>query len=260
MQILAGCQSKTRSSLRIFEGGDNWYSQIIVDVPIGVNSITVESGYLISNKKLIYNDSKTDKNILVDIPLNENGDVIKVQDSNGVSYIDKSFEFVEMGKKLGQLYPYVTDVRNRFSAKLKMYDSITVNTDLSQGNFSIGFWYYRGLEDISDSVLNVIRKGDSLLSFVAHKIKMNGTTISTGLYPNVSSFDRVDINITPDGDFELFLNGSNQTSSETPNILSKISSWKGDLTVLEVPYYVKGGVYKIVKGIVTGKQIGRAHV
>lgn len=244
-QILVGKAGGNRSPLRILEGGNNYYAQVIVDIPNECESITVESGYLITNEKNIYNNSISSREKIVNIPLNENKPVLMVENNGVKSLIKKDFDFVEWGKKLGAIYPPIVSPDKKFAAVIPQNGGFTINADLSVGDFSVGFWILT--DAVIEQYLDIIEKDGMYLRLSgAHQIWLgNSSTVIGNIFPRVlGTFIRVDMNFKADGNFQLFVNGTLMTK-EIQNLLPQRASWVGDISILNPPKFAKNKSYVI---------------
>lgn len=231
-QIIAGNQSSTgRPSLRIYEGGNHYFSSIIVDVPAGATEIKIGSGYIASSRKDIVNNSSTGLVSIFKAPLNENSPYSVFEDRGTQHVVKTDFNYNKGGKKLGNIYPLITEPTENFSAKLKLYDYRKVNVDLTGSNFHVGFWFTQpGIPSYSTNILR--STGFIFDLFVGYRFRINEIDILTmgKIYDNVPL--RIDINFRPDGFVELYLNGFFVSQSAVSHT-SKLAVTNGIFTVLE---------------------------
>lgn len=236
-QIIVGCQG-SKKPLRIFAGGNHYYSQIIVDVPKGCSSLTVEDGYLLSNKEKITNNAEisTLQEKILYIPLDFKENFISYY-VNGIlkKTILDDVEYVNgFAKHLGSIYPYIYSPENKISADFRNHDTcIYENLDLSEGNYHIGFWM-RSNNDTRG--LNLISSPDCYISINnSYQLRINDTVISTLLFPVVRDvMVRVDINIAPDFKVQMFVNG--ETNGATEESYTDLQKFKGELMFLKADY------------------------
>ncbi len=265
-QITVGCQDPARDGLRIFQGDTHKYAQLIVDVPDGVSSLTVESGYLLPYKKDVYNDVDIDGGgeILFTASLNEDSNVVEVFENGVLKQVSGDFNFIDGGKSLGSIYPRIIDVSDKKSINIKNLQAFDfkINTDLTAGNFHIGFWL-NDMANIDD--LTLISKGNNRINIrEGVYLKVNGNTYAT-ITPKVFGvgFARLDINVKSNGNIEFFVNGLNRTEliDFGQTTLADFSWLSGELQVLYSNFYINNDAdsncavqhFKISKGNITAQ-------
>lgn len=182
-QLIAhnNCTSAYRPSKRIFAGGDNWYSEIIVDVPNDTNSITVESGYMCPNVSVINNNTENVGDAVFIMDFNENGKYIKEKVSGEI--YKGNHAFTNGGKHLGYIYPDVKSAIDMNAIKLNSPIFTTgiqkkLNLNVSDG-LTISFWVKHSantqLEIISDGSKYLKLKPMAITSFMGNVGNMQTT-------------------------------------------------------------------------------------
>ena len=229
-KIIAVNQSSSRPPLHIYPDGN--YAEIIVDVPEGATSITVESGHAYPNEAPIYNDSGYSGEKLVHFELNENAKVIKELVSGEI--FEGNFEWAEDGKRLSHFYPRIIQPSESHAILIRSLPGFEVSSngfDTSNG-ITISFWAtmssnskFKVFENDSGDVLDC---SGSTMSF-------NGEAVA---YPNMPHTDvnflKYDITVDSLGEVVVYTNGNRRTytngnGSQVLNALSK----SGTFTFLE---------------------------
>lgn len=193
-QLIAhnNCSSLHRPSKRIFAGGDNWYSEIIVDVPEGTNSITVESGYLCPNLTVLENDCENVGDAVFIMDLNENGNYLKEKVS-GKLYKGENV-FADGGKHLGYVYPDITAADDMHSIKLSssLFDNgikKMLNFKADELGLTISFW----LNNTVNGRFELIRVGSDVLHLEGLYVRCNTRHIVSPLTTEGGRFVKIDI-------------------------------------------------------------------
>lgn len=173
-QLIAhnNCTSLYRPSKRIFAGGDNWYAEIIVDVPNGTNSITVESGYMCPNLSVINNDAENVGDAVFIMDFNENGRYLKEKVSGEIYKGDHVF--TNGGKHLGYIYPDIKSATDMNAIKLSspIFDTgieRKLNLNASELGVTISFW----LKSTVNGSFEIISDGSSILHFDGIYLRCN---------------------------------------------------------------------------------------
>lgn len=172
-QLIAhnNCSSAHRPSKRIFADENSWYAEIIVDVPNGTNSLTVESGYMCPNISVIVNDAENVGDAIFVMDFNENGKYIKEKVSGEI--YKGNHVFTDGGKHLGYIYPDIKSATDMKAIKFSspMFDTgiqKKLNLDVSNG-LTISFWVMHSantlIEIISDGSKYLKLKPMSISSF-----------------------------------------------------------------------------------------------
>lgn len=207
-QLIAhnNCTSLYRPSKRIFAGGDNWYAEIIVDVPNGTNFIIVESGYMCPNISVINNDIENVGDAIFVMDFNENGKYIKEKVSGEI--YKGNHVFTDGGKHLGYIYPDVKSATDMNAIKFSspIFDTgITRKLNLNASNgLTISFWVMHSvntlIEIISDGSKYLKLKPMAISSFMGNVGQMQTT--------EGGRFVKADIVVdTPNKCIKVFKNG-----------------------------------------------------
>jgi len=211
-EIFVGPQSFSRPPLRIFGSGN--YAEVLVDIPAGTESLTVESGHGYPNELPIHNNSEFTGEKLVHFELNENGNVIKELVSGEL--FEDNFEWAGVGKHLSYFYPYITSPLNEKSALLKSLSGYLVDSstfDTSQG-VTISFW--AKLSSGSRFLLFENETGDKLEIVNGYQLHLNNSNVVSFNYPTIPEpFQKHDLLISNDGSISVYTNGLLRTMSGT---------------------------------------------
>lgn len=139
--LLFGCQNNPQfkqKSLKVISDSDTYFAEIVVDVPDNISSIRVESGYLVSDNRTVFNDSEPEQgSILFKLePINNN----LLCNKSNQSFYKGSFNLAEPIKKLGNIYPPITS--GGFALSLDSDLPLTgIDLDISRYNaITISFW------------------------------------------------------------------------------------------------------------------------
>ena len=231
-QIIVGCQSYEKKPLRVFEGGENYYASVIVDVPAGVGEITVESGYMIGKNELIFNES-IEKNKIFYAPLNENNSVVSYYINGVRKIVKKDFDFVDNGKKLSGIYPPIVKPEDKKSASIKPKQFLAKEfLNLSSSNFYISFWFDNYV--FTNAGISLLEIGNSSIKFVNwYQLQVNGVAAFSPLN-KIKTFSNVVFNFKSDGKIETIVNGY-VVGTTANSYLSQLSAFNGEITILSVP-------------------------
>ena len=193
---------------------------------------------------MVYDSS--DINRKFHLCLNEDNDYISIDENGSKSFIKKEFLFSECGKKLGEIYPPIVSYDNKKSAKITMLNYFEVNNiDLSNGNFSIGFWMK---SDEYSSSIELIKSNNFILTIIGgYQLHLNGSNISSFGYPIVFGvMNRVDIGLSSTGVITVYLNG---ILKATYNSTSSIYSDLNKFYILNVPYRANGNADTVIQNL-----------
>jgi photosystem II stability/assembly factor-like uncharacterized protein len=207
-QLIAhnNCTSLYRPSKRIFAGGDNWYAEIIVDVPNGTNSITVESGYMCPNITVINNDTENVGDAVFIMDFNENGKYIKEKVSGEI--YKGNHVFTNGGKHLGYIYPDIKSATDMNAIKFssQMFDTgIQKKLNLNASNgLTISFWVMHS----ANTLLEIINDGSKYLKLGPMAITSFMGTVGLMQTTEGGRFIKADIVVdTPNNYIKVFKNG-----------------------------------------------------
>ena len=223
-EIFVGPQSFSRPPLRIF--GSGHYAEIIIDVPAGTDSITVESGHSYPNELPITHDTMSSGDKLVHFELNENDKVIKELVSGDL--FEGDFNWVKGGKRLSYFYPYINPTMDGNSAQLKSltgYDIDPSNFDVSTGA-TISFW--AKLSAGTRATLFENDKGDRLEIVNGYQLHLNGSKTISFNFPVIPEpFIKHDILIKTDGNIVVYTNGLLRTSLSSTKGIGILNALSG---------------------------------
>ena len=207
-QLIAhnNCTSLYRPSKRIFAGGDNWYAEIIVDVPNGTNSITVESGYMCPNLSVINNDAENVGDAIFIMDFNENGRYLKEKVSGEI--YKGNHVFIDGGKHLGYIYPDIKSATDMNAIKFSspIFDTgiqRKLNLDASNG-LTISFWVMHS----ANTLIEIISDGSKYLKLKPMAISSFMGTVGHMPTTEGGRFIKADIVVdTPNNCIKVFKNG-----------------------------------------------------
>lgn len=195
-QLIAhnSCLSAYRPSKRIFADANSWYAEIIVDVPNGTNSITVESGYMCPNLTVINNDAENVGDAVFVMDFNENGKYIKEKVSGEIYKGDHVF--TNGGKHLGYIYPDVKSATDTNAIKINspIFESGIIkklNLDASGAGLTISFWLCNNV----NGSFELISDGNSVLSFDGMHFRCDTRHVGTALTTEGGRFVKADLMI-----------------------------------------------------------------
>lgn len=180
-----------RPSKRIISDDNSWYAEIIVDVPDGTNSITVESGYMCPNLSVINNDTENVGDAVFIMDFNENGKYLKEKVSGEIYKGDHVFR--NGGKHLGYIYPDVKSTidMNAISLSSPIFDTgIQKRLDLDAPNgVVISFWLLHTV----NSNFEIMRNDSTVLTFDGVNIRCNGYNLGAIMTTEGGRFVKVDL-------------------------------------------------------------------
>ncbi|WP_419893286.1 WD40/YVTN/BNR-like repeat-containing protein [Oceanobacillus kimchii] len=207
-QIVGGMQSPTRAPVRIFTEGV--YAEVVVDIPVGTESLIIETGNNYPNVQPVHNDTDVSGEFIVNMPLNEGGEVIKEYVSG--NYYVGNFEWANKGKSLSFLYPKVylpSEQKSVLIKTLRGYEVDSSDFDVSSG-LTISFWGNLANQEVD---LNLF-KTDLGDIFKLDKSNSGVRTTLNGIYkiqPIARSlpetFIKFDLVIDGDGETSVYNNG-----------------------------------------------------
>ena len=195
------------TSLRIKTGTDEHYAQILVEVPEGVSTVTVESGYMSSYNKVIHNVINTDALI----GIYRIGNILSIKNNEEETILPISTDKMLLLDTFGS---YMTNF-NREDGKVgfnipDMPIKITKSLPLT---FHIGF-YLMNVGEIGNTGGNIIliSDGTNSISKNGNNLYFNGAIDNNMLIVGIKdSWDRIDMNILSDK-IDLYINGKIQSS------------------------------------------------
>lgn len=212
-------------SVRILSGGNNYYAEIIVEVPEGISELTIETGYACPNIKQLYNDD--DGVADVSIPLNEGTDFTMVSIGGVKRYAKTSLNYLETGAHLGNYYPFVVAPKFKYSGILESGISFPAEVNLS-GNLHIGIWLMNSMD--FDVVLLQDVNMSQRLRLIGHQLWSKDSLLNTDLFPIVAgTLVRLDLNISADGTVTTYVNG--KKGSINSGFIH--DGWDGDMEFLK---------------------------
>ena len=193
-QLIAhnNCSSSPRPSKRIFADDNSWYAEIIVDVPNGTNSITVESGYMCPNLSVINNDAENVGDAVFVMDFNENGRYLKEKVSGEIYKGDHVF--TNGGRHLGYIYPDIKSAIDMNAIKFSspMFDTgieRKLNLNASELGVTISFWFNSAV----NGTFEIISDGSNTLRFDGLHIRCGTRHIGSPLTTEGGRFVKVDI-------------------------------------------------------------------
>lgn len=224
-----------RPSKRIISNDNSWYAEIIVDVPEGTNSITVESGYMCPNLSVINNDTENIGDAVFVMDFNENGKYLKEKVSGEIYKGDHAFR--DGGKHLGYIYPDVKSVTDMNAVKLNspIFDmgiQKQLNLNASDG-LTISFWIIYTV----NSKLEIISNGSDALTFDGVNIRCNNYNLGAIMSVEGGRFAKVDVVIDgANNTIKTYKNGiCMYTTSESPklNLVTSLLTGEKEYTLLK---------------------------
>lgn len=194
---------------RIIHGGNNYYAQIMVEIPEGVEEITIRSGCLAYYAGNITNKTDTIGDVAY-FPFNEKYGRCRGKINGVWSMYDYGHSVVEGGKSLSILFPPIVSVADRFARKMDGRVSHRFNCSLDAEGFHIGFWVKA--EKSTTTKMHIVVDDDNDLYIDGLNVKYNSTNVGNVLKEIVyGAWQRVDINIYG-GVVDIYQNGELEQS------------------------------------------------
>lgn len=230
-QIIVGCQNTLASPLRIISNENTYYAEVIVEVPDGCTSLTVESGYFCPDETQIYNTFEIPNRKIIYLALNEGGNTLT--ESVSGTTLSGTFSYGTIGKHLSYHYPYIT---NPDESKSILLSSLTAGLELpislsGLSAFTISFW---GRFNSATTRFNIIGRptttGNDTLRFSGgyQLQKGEGTAIVSLKFPKVLGvFSKYDIVVdVANGNIKTYENGQYgfTSSLDIASLLANITS------------------------------------
>ena len=222
-EIFVSTQSSSRPPLRILKSGA--YAEIIVNVPQGVTGISVENGHASNGRTIVSNDETTNGEVLLNLPLNEGGRIIKEVVTD--TYFGGNYEWLKDGKHLSGFYPPIVSPLDSESLSLNSLDGIELTAENLKSNtgLTISFW---GRFD-EGTIIDLVTVGDKKLRAIYHQLHYDGSNRLIWNTPQVVGvLNKYDITIASDGSAKGYINGHLQYSSSSP-----LSDFLSDLNQAE---------------------------
>jgi hypothetical protein len=242
-QILAGCQTKGKySSLRIFDGGDNYHAMVILktQIPIEGLDIKVESGYFLKSIEANVSNDKLYADLLY-LPLNNSENVI--EEINNTPVVINSPNWIEgKGKKLWEFYPSIIE-KNKKALHFSdtCYINQSFNIDLSEGNWTISFWSnINAATNGKKRILiafNPLSENKQFLFLVNHQLHFNNTLIMAGFnYPQTIVDKLFTLTCDSNGLLKLYKNSGGLRAEIIASTAIDLSNFKGSLYLFGTPF------------------------
>ena len=224
-----------RPSKRIISNDNSWYAEIIVDIPEGTNSITVESGYMCPNLSVINNDTENVGEAVFVMDFNENGKYLKEKVSGEIYKGDHAFR--DGGKHLGYIYPDVKSTADMNAVKLNspIFDmGIQKQLNLNASDsLTISFWIIYTV----NSGIEIIRNGSDVLTFDGVNVRCNNYNLGAIMSVEGGRFAKVDVVIDgANNTIKTYKNGiCMYTTSESPklNLVTSLLTGEKEYTLLK---------------------------
>lgn len=258
-EIIFGCQHTTIPSLRVLSGGDNYYAEIIVDIPNDCTELTIESGYLCANEIKMSNDSKYSNNCMLSFDMNERGSCIK-ESVSGEIY-KGNFSYKGIGKFFGNFYPYITSTRDKLSLTLNSLIGSEIKKSLNLtglNGITISFWI-KAKSSVDVKLVDLLN--GNCIRFTGHTIYNNSTSIVPirgNIHEDVLSKYDVTFDFST-GNIASYQNGIKTTSkSDESGIINALKVFNGDLRLFNVASCGNDDViqhFEIYNGIVSEEEI-----
>lgn len=194
---------------RIINGGDNYYAQIMIEIPEGVEEITVRSGCLAYYASNITNKFDTAGDIAY-FPFNEKYGRCRGKVNGEWSMYDYGHSVVEGGKSLSVLFPPIVSVADRFARKMDGRITHRFKCSLDAEGFHIGFWIKA--EKTTTTKMHLVVDNSNDLYIDGNSVKYNSTIVGNVFRAIVyGAWQRVDINVYG-GVVDIYQNGELEQS------------------------------------------------
>ena len=258
-EIIFGCQHTTIPSLRVLSGGDNYYAEIIVDIPNDCTELTIESGYLCANEIKMSNDSKYSNNCMLSFDMNERGSYIKESVSREI--YKGNFGYKGIGKFFGNFYPYITSTRDKLSLTLNSLIGSEIKRSLNLtglNGITISFWM-KAKQSVDVKLVDLLN--GNCIRFTGYSIYNNSTAIvpiRANIHEDVLSKYDVTFDFAT-GNIASYQNGIKTNSkSDESGIINALKVFNGDLRLFNVASCGNDDViqhFEIYNGIVSEEEI-----
>ena len=188
-----------QDSVMVYQNKDSYCSQIVVDIPYGTTSITIEDGYFVENTKPIYNDIDIQRGVIAEfIP----HDGMIQERMSGASYIG-NFKTSEPLRKFASYLPNIIMGADALILNNSAEFPLVLN-NLYIADYkaiTISFWL-----NVSDwNKFDII---DGIEYDKAH-ISINGTKLYAEWRPSVNTPNKYDIVLDfSSNKWMLYVNGN----------------------------------------------------
>lgn len=236
-----------RASKRIICDDNSWYAEIIVDVPEGTTSLTVESGYMCPNLAVINNDVAISGEAVFVMDFNENGKYIKEKVSGEIYRGDHIF--TDGGRHLGYIYPDVKSAADMKAIKMNspiFDDGIKkkLNLNASDVGLTISFWL---LSDINANFKIITHNSDTL--YFDDGIWCNGRRIGNETINEGGRFVKVDI----------VIDGANNVIKSFSNGICTYTTSEQEKLDIVIPFLTGEKDYTLLKRVVDDDVLAIQH-
>ena len=195
-------QGESFPNVVIEQTDSSYYAEIMVDVPVGVDELEIETGYAMRKAARLSNDVSED-NAIFYAPLNSEGGVYAI---NG-AYSDNlmKWDVAKGGRTLADIYPHIISANDMQSAIIKGKAFYTGMLNLPS-QFHIGFW----MKSQQDSTQFSILKSSNLHIEIRnnYQLYVNDAFYYVFNFPMVENcYIRVDINVARGQYVDMMVNG-----------------------------------------------------
>lgn len=204
----------------------SYYAEVMVDVPVGVDELEIETGYAMRKAARLSNDMSED-NAIFYAPLNSERGVYAI---NG-AYSDNlmKWDITKGGRTIADIYPHIISADDMQSVIIKGKAFYTGMLNLPS-QFHIGFW----MKSQQDSTQFSILKSSDLHIEIRNNCQLyvNNAYYYSFNFPMVENcYIRVDINVAREQYVDMIING---------RMMARIS--------VVPPSYTLNNQYELLKG------------
>lgn len=180
----------------------SYYAEVMVDVPVGVDELEIETGYAMRKAARLSNDM-SDDNAIFYAPLNSERGVYAI---NG-TYSDNlmKWDIAKGGRTIADIYPHIISADDMQSVIIKEKAFYTGMLNLPS-QFHIGFW----MKSQQDSTQFSIIKSSDLHVEIRnnYQLYVNNAYYYSFNFPMVENcYIRVDINVAREQYVDMIING-----------------------------------------------------
>lgn len=180
----------------------SYYAEVMIDVPVGVDELEIETGYAMRKAARLSNDMSED-NAIFYAPLNSERGVYAI---NG-AYSDNlmKWDITKGGRTIADIYPHIISADDMQSVIIKGKAFYTGMLNLPS-QFHIGFW----MKSQQDSTQFSILKSSDLHIEIRnnYQLYVNNAYYYSFNFPMVENcYIRVDINVAREQYVDMIING-----------------------------------------------------
>ena len=195
-------QGNSFPNVVIEQTDSSYYAEVMVEVPVGVNELEIETGYAMRKAARLSNDVSED-NAIFYAPLNSERGIYAINGSFSDNLI--KWDMAKGGRTIADIYPHIISTNDMQSVIIKGKAFYTGMLNLPS-QFHIGFWM-RSLQDSEQ--FSIIKSSDLHIEIRNNnKLYVNNAYYYTFNFPIVRNcYIRVDINVVRGQYVDMMVNG-----------------------------------------------------